>query len=41
MRDAYSILVGMREGKKPSGSPRSEWGNNITVGSKEIGMKKV
>jgi hypothetical protein len=29
MRNAYSILVGNAEGKRPLGRPRRSWENNI------------
>jgi hypothetical protein len=29
MRNAYNILVGKPEGKRPAGRPRRRWENNI------------
>jgi hypothetical protein len=29
MRNAYSVLVGKPEGKRPLGKPRRRWENNI------------
>jgi hypothetical protein len=31
MRNAYNILVGKREGKRPRGRPRCRWENNIKM----------
>jgi hypothetical protein len=31
MRDAYRILVGKPEGKRPLGKPRCRWMNNIKM----------
>jgi hypothetical protein len=36
-RNAYRILVGMPEGKKPLGRPRRRWVNNIKKDLREIG----
>jgi hypothetical protein len=30
-RDAYTILVGKLEGKKPLGRPRRKWADNIKM----------
>jgi hypothetical protein len=30
-RNAYRLLVGKAEGKRPLGRPRSRWVNNITM----------
>jgi hypothetical protein len=30
-RNAYNILIGKSEGKKPSGRPRRTWENNIRM----------
>jgi hypothetical protein len=36
-RNAYSILVGNPEGKRPLGRPRRRWVDNIKMDLKEIG----
>jgi hypothetical protein len=36
-RNAYRILVGNREGKRPLGRPRRRWVNTIKMGLREIG----
>jgi hypothetical protein len=36
-RSAYTILVGMPEGKRPLGRPRHRWVNNIKMDLREIG----
>jgi hypothetical protein len=36
-RNAYRILVGMPEGKRPLGKPRRRWMNNIKMDLREIG----
>jgi hypothetical protein len=35
-RNAYRILVGKREGKRPLGRPRRRWANKIKMDLKEI-----
>jgi hypothetical protein len=35
-RNAYRVLVGEREGKRPLGRPRHRWEDNIKVDIKEI-----
>jgi hypothetical protein len=30
-RNAYRILVGKSEGKRPPGGPRPKWANNIKI----------
>jgi hypothetical protein len=35
--NAYTILVGMSEGKRPLGRPRRRWVDNITMDLREIG----
>jgi hypothetical protein len=37
MRNAYKILVGKREGKRPLGRPRRKWGDNIRMDVRDIG----
>jgi hypothetical protein len=34
-RNAYRILVGMPEGKRPVGRPRRRWVNNIKMNLRE------
>jgi hypothetical protein len=36
-RNAYRILVGMPEGKRPLGRPRRKWVDNIKMDIREIG----
>jgi hypothetical protein len=36
MRNAYEILVGNPEGKKPLGRPRHIWEDNIKIDFREI-----
>jgi hypothetical protein len=36
-RNAYRILVGNPEGKRPLGRPRRRWMNNIKMDLREIG----
>jgi hypothetical protein len=35
-RNAYRILVGRPEGRRPLGSPRRRWVNNIKIGLREV-----
>jgi len=41
MRNAYSILVGNPEGKRPLRSHRRRWEDNIRICLREIGWKGV
>jgi hypothetical protein len=36
-RNAYRILVGKPEGKRPLGRPKHRWENNIRMDLREIG----
>jgi hypothetical protein len=36
-RNAYRILVGKPEGKRPLGKPRRRWVDNIKMNLREIG----
>jgi hypothetical protein len=36
-KNAYMILVGKPEGKRPLGKPRRRWVNNIKMDIREIG----
>jgi hypothetical protein len=36
-RDAYKILVGRPEGRRPLGRPRHRWENNIKMDLQEVG----
>jgi hypothetical protein len=38
-RNAYGILVGKPEGKRPLRRPRHRWGDNIRMDIREIGWK--
>jgi hypothetical protein len=40
-RNAYRILVGKPEGKRPLGRPRRRWMNNIKMNLREIGWDGV
>jgi hypothetical protein len=40
-RNAYRILVGNPEGKKPLGRPRRRWVDNIRMDLREIGWDGV
>jgi hypothetical protein len=37
-KNAYMILVGKPEGKRPLGIPRRKWVNNIKMDLREIGL---
>jgi hypothetical protein len=37
-RNAYRILVGKPEGKRPLGRPRHRWVDNIKMDLREIGL---
>jgi hypothetical protein len=36
-RDVYRVLVGKPEGKRPFGSPRHRWEDNIKTDLQEVG----
>jgi hypothetical protein len=36
-RNAYRVLVGTSEGKRPLGRPRRRWEDDILMGLREIG----
>jgi hypothetical protein len=36
-RDAYRILVGRPEGRRPLGRPRRRWEDNIKIDLQEVG----
>jgi hypothetical protein len=40
-RNAYRILVGKPEGKRPLGRPRRRWVDNIRMDLREIGWDDV
>jgi hypothetical protein len=40
-RNAYRLLVGKPEGKKPPGRPRCRWVDNIRMGLVEVGWSDV
>jgi hypothetical protein len=40
-RNAYRILVGKPEGKRPMGRPRRRWMDNIKMDLKEIGWDGI
>jgi hypothetical protein len=41
IRNAYKILVGRAEGKRPLRKSRLRWKNNITIDVKNIGCESV
>jgi hypothetical protein len=41
VRDAYNILVGMPEGRRPLGRPRRRWEDNIKMDLGETGFGDV
>jgi hypothetical protein len=41
IRNAYRILVGKPEGKRPLRRPRHRWKDNIEMDLKEIGLEVV
>jgi hypothetical protein len=41
MRNAYNILVGKTEGKRPLGRTRRRWENNIRKAFRETGWEVV
>jgi hypothetical protein len=40
-RNAYRILVGKPEGKRPLGRPRRKWVENIKIDLREVGWDDV
>jgi hypothetical protein len=40
-RNAYRLLVGKPEGKRPLGRPRRRWGDNIRIDLGEVGRGEV
>jgi hypothetical protein len=40
-RNAYRILVGKPEGKRPLGRPRRRWVDNIEMHLREIGLLRI
>jgi hypothetical protein len=40
-RDAYRLLVGKPEGKRPLGRPRRRWVDNIRIDLREVGWGDV
>jgi hypothetical protein len=40
-RDAYRLLVGKPKGKRPLGSPRRSWVDNIRMDLEEVGWGDV
>jgi hypothetical protein len=41
MQNAYKILVGKHEGKRPLGRSRRRWEDNIRMDDRKIGWKVV
>jgi len=41
MMDAYNILTGKPDGKRPFGRPRCTWEDNIRMDVREIGWEVV
>jgi hypothetical protein len=40
-RSAYRVLVGKPEGKRPLGTPRRRWEDNIKMDLQEIGYEAM
>jgi hypothetical protein len=40
-RNAYRLLLGKPEGKRPLGSPRHRWVDNIMIDLVEVGWRDV
>jgi hypothetical protein len=40
-RNAYRVLLGKHEGKRPLGRPRDQWEDNIKVDIKKIGVDYI
>jgi hypothetical protein len=40
-KNAYRILMGNPEGKRPLGRPRRRWEDNIKIDIKEIGLDGI
>ena len=40
-RNAYRVLVGKPEGKRPLGRPRRRWEDNIKMDLREVGCDPV
>jgi hypothetical protein len=40
-RNAYRVLLGKHEGKRPLARPRDQWEDNIKVDIKEIGVDYI
>jgi hypothetical protein len=41
MRNVYKILIGKADGKRPLGSSRRRWEDNIRIDVREIGWEVV
>jgi len=41
MRNAYTLLIGKPEGKRPLRRPRCRWGDNIRMDFMDIGWEGV
>jgi hypothetical protein len=41
LRNAYKILIGKPEGKRPPGGPKCKWDNNIRMDLMEVGWEFV
>jgi hypothetical protein len=39
--NAYTLLVGKPEGKRPLGRPRRKWMNNVRIDLREVGWRDV
>jgi hypothetical protein len=40
-RGSYRVLVGRPEGKRPLGSPRRRWKDNVSMGQTEFGWLRI
>jgi hypothetical protein len=41
IRNAYKILTGKPEGKRPVGRPRHRWEDNVKMDLREIGLEDM
>jgi hypothetical protein len=41
VKNAYKILIGKSEGKRPLGRPRRRWEDNIKIDLREMGLEVV
>jgi hypothetical protein len=41
MRNAYTVLIRILEGKRPQGRPRHKWEDNIRMDIRKIGWESI